>query len=98
MYPLLARPTEVEWIELKYGEGRQSVAGPSVRVIDMKKKPAWESADPVTTFDIVPMEPSVETSTLIVPVNVISITPGKVSSLIFFLFFFLAIRTPQRIL
>lgn len=78
VYPLVARPTEVEWIEMNFEEGKKSMSGPSVRIVDMKRKSAWESADPATTVDIVPIQSSQETSAIIIPVNVVSITPGKI--------------------
>lgn len=77
MYPLVARPTEVEWVEMKYDQGRQSTADPTVRVVDMKRNLEWEEAEPQSTFDIMPIEQHRD-SRMIVPVNVISITPGKI--------------------
>lgn len=109
MYPLVTRPTEVEWVEMDYDRGPSD---PTVQIADMKKKPDWEDDKVKTSVEIIPIKtaedsrrPSLggpsgrafrpsptlldrprgldvakELSAMVVPVNVISITPGKTST------------------
>lgn len=120
----MTRPTEVEWVELNYADqGQGSTSGPTVKVVDMKKRPAWDPAGPVTSVEVMPIEQAnnvrnvvrrktvagatadpvekpfraspvfkdrprqldlgKELSAMIVPVNVISITPGKLLTVSF---------------